>query len=455
METEMNINCTLTQKKLCLNLNCEICKPRRFSGHLHFHDLDPNYEGNKKYNMDLVMRGTDKIHLGFICKKCNHSFTSTPIAVTRLVKPQWCTYCPSNGPLCSNINCERCKKLSFESHPLSKRWNAQKNEKTPRDYKIGSKKKVFIDCEKCIHTYDVCLDNLTRKNAQCRYCAGREKCSTELNCKWCGNNSFLNNPNSKYWSKKNTKMPEECAPKGKYMAIFDCHLCNKEFSMKLYNVSRGSWCSCTVNRTESILYNWLILNYNEFKIERQKMFAWCKNQRQLVFDFCFEELKLIIELDGIQHFEQIANWTDPKITQERDKIKMKSASEKGYLIIRILQEDIYNNYYNWKEILQHHINNAIKFEKLLPKNHIFIGKKYPVEYISKITQCPINIIQFYKLIQYHYKPILFIPISVMFNMNIFEIIDQNDNNLSAHLDETILILEKGNKAIKLIEKFTN
>lgn len=49
--------------------------------------------------------------------------------------------------------------------------------------------------------------------------------------------------------------------------------------------------------------NYMISYNQDMNIIPQKMFDWCKNIRCLPFDFCIEDLKLIIELDDRQHFE--------------------------------------------------------------------------------------------------------------------------------------------------------
>lgn len=59
------------------------------------------------------------------------------------------------------------------------------------------------------------------------------------------------------------------------------------------------------------------------------------------------EYNILIELDGLQHFEQVANWTDPKITMEKDIYKMKQALSHGYTIIRLLQEDVWKDKNDW------------------------------------------------------------------------------------------------------------
>jgi hypothetical protein len=63
----------------------------------------------------------------------------------------------------------------------------------------------------------------------------------------------------------------------------------------------------------------------------------------LPFDFVIDEYKLIIELDGSQHFDQVSNWKTPEISQLKDKYKMLRAWNNGYSIIRLLQEEVFSN----------------------------------------------------------------------------------------------------------------
>jgi very-short-patch-repair endonuclease len=71
----------------------------------------------------------------------------------------------------------------------------------------------------------------------------------------------------------------------------------------------------------------------------------------LSFDFCLPDSKIIIELDGLQHFKQVRDWVSPEIRQAVDIYKMKCAIGQGYRIIRILQEDVKLNKFNWKNEL--------------------------------------------------------------------------------------------------------
>ncbi len=116
------------------------------------------------------------------------------------------------------------------------------------------------------------------------------------------------------------------------------------------------WKRC--NKTEGILYDYLIIIYNN--LTQQKKFSWCVKKRKLSFDFCIDDNKIIIELDGLQHFKQVSNWLSPEEQYENDKYKEKCANENGYSIIRLLQDDVFNDKYDWKTEL---INNIEKIKK--------------------------------------------------------------------------------------------
>ena len=120
-----------------------------------------------------------------------------------------------------------------------------------------------------------------------------------------------------------------------------------------------NWCAFEKNKTEKILRNFL---ENTFKsVKSQQTFDWCKNpetNRHFRFDFVLSENKLIIELDGQYHMVQVSNWTCPEEQQKRDFYKMKLALEQGYRFIRILQDDVIRNKYDWKTKLKDAIETS-------------------------------------------------------------------------------------------------
>jgi len=136
-------------------------------------------------------------------------------------------------------------------------------------------------------------------------------------------------------------------------------ICNKghEFTqLPSYHLD-GCGCTLCYNKSEGKLYKKLISIYPNLKIQFKA--SWCRNKTFLPFDFCLEEEKIIIEVDGNQHFKQVRNWSTPEKQQENDKFKMKCANENKYSIIRILQEHIYKNKYDWYNKLINAIQKII------------------------------------------------------------------------------------------------
>lgn len=114
-------------------------------------------------------------------------------------------------------------------------------------------------------------------------------------------------------------------------------------------LARSNWCPHCNNKTEGKFRDWYINEGFLFSIVSQYRVDWCKNDRYfLPFDLCIEDLKLLIEIDGRQHFEQVLNWESSEIIRGRDKYKMKCALENGYSMLRISQRDIWNDSYDWK-----------------------------------------------------------------------------------------------------------
>ena len=107
-----------------------------------------------------------------------------------------------------------------------------------------------------------------------------------------------------------------------------------------------------LNKTEGKLYEKINNIYNT--LITQFTPYWIKPKR---FDFCITELKIIIELDGRQHFQQVSKWSSPEEQFENDKYKEKCANENGYSVIRLLQEDVFNDSYDWNKELCEAIEN--------------------------------------------------------------------------------------------------
>jgi very-short-patch-repair endonuclease len=295
----------------------------------------------------------------FNCE-CGHEFESNLININQ--SNNWCGFC-SNPPkkLCDNENCKMCFSNSFASHEKSIFWSNE-NELTPRQvFKSADRKKYIFNCD-CGHKLEIIVKNITNKKHWCSYCSHQKLCENN-DCEMCWNNSFASVERCKYLH--NNINPRMLFKSTNKKFNFDCNVCQKVFESQLSDITKGVWCSFCVNKTEQILFDKLQEKYDI--LERQFKSDWCKNNttnRFLPFDFVIKERKLIIELDGKQHFEQIGNWLSPEKTRVNDLYKMKCANENGFSIIRILQKDVYYNKYDWLNEIIYNI------EKITNENRV-------------------------------------------------------------------------------------
>lgn len=299
----------------------------------------------------------------FDCE-CGHDFECSLLNINQ--SNNWCPYC-YNRKLCQNDECNFCFNKSFASHEKSKYWS-NKNILKQNEVLKGSEKKYYFNCDKCHHELEISLKQITCQNRWCSYCSHQKLCDN-IECKMCFENSFASIDRSKYLNNKliNSRMLFKSTNK---KFDFDCDICHKTFSCQLSDITRGVWCSFCVNKTEKILFDKLVKIYSNLK--RQYKVDWCKNKKHLPFDFVIEERKIIIELDGKQHFKQIKNWQCPEKTREIDIYKMKCANENGFSVIRILQEDVFKNKYDWLNELCENIENITNDNRV---QNIYMCKK--------------------------------------------------------------------------------
>ena len=195
----------------------------------------------------------------------------------------------------------------------------------------------------------------------------------------CFTNSFASHSRSVEWNKD---LNGEITPRTIFKSTnksfwFDCNMCNIPFKTNVDKITcANNRCPKCKHKTEKIMLKFIKKDYPS--VQQRFSVNWCKKKRNLPFDFVIEDLKIIIEVDGPQHIDkQISNWSSPKENQENDKFKMKCANDNCYTVIRILQEDVFYNKYDWKTELL----NVIK-EYSTPIN-IFLCKND--EYINHIN----------------------------------------------------------------------
>jgi very-short-patch-repair endonuclease len=240
-----------------------------------------------------------------------------------------------------------CYNKSFASHPQSAFWS-NKNEAKPRQIFKQTSQKYIFDCIECNHEFFIRVDEICNNGKWCSYCTNKKLCMNK-DCDICFNKSFASNYLSRFWSEKN-EMNSRAVFKGSDKKfIFNCDKCKHEFTSSLNSItSSKTWCPYCKHKTELKLYNWL--NKSNYDVIREGTFDWGKNSktnRFYKYDFVIKHMKIIIELDGEQHFKQVSNWGNVQDTQERDKLKMDIANQNGYSVIRLLQKDVFFDKDNW------------------------------------------------------------------------------------------------------------
>ncbi len=344
--------CCDSIQKLCDD-DCHTCFNRSFASHSRAEFWHPNKEWNDLSPRQVAKSSNKK--WWFICnnEECGHAFNSILGNITR---GQWCPYCCFAAKKLCDEDCNWCFNRSFASHPKAQFWHPEWNNGiSPRHVTKSSNKKVWFVCnnEECSHSF-VSAPNHIVKGQWCSYCAVKKLCDEE--CGWCFNHSFASHPKAQFWHPEwNGKLTprqifKSSARKGWF--ICDNKDCGHAFNSTLNSISsNGSWCPYCKNKTENILYQWL--TNQGFSLRRQAKFNWCKNSqtnRYLPFDFLIGNI--IIELDGAQHFRQVANWTPPEITQKRDTYKTRLAIYKGYSVIRLLQSEVWDTLSNQTVIFE-------------------------------------------------------------------------------------------------------
>ena len=217
----------------------------------------------------------------------------------------------------------------------SKKLHGDKYDYSKVDYK-GAHIKVILGCSE--HGKFETEPNCHLRGSGCYKC-GKKEVSKKLSS---NKEEFIEKSKKIFGDKYDYSKVEYNGNKKKIIIICKSH---GEFLQKPNGHLDGDGCIRCINKTEGKLYEKLKPFYPNLIIQFKQ--EWCKNISYLPFDFCIQEYKIIIELDGPQHFQQISNWSSPEKQFENDKYKEKCANDNGYSVIRILQEDVFYDTYDW------------------------------------------------------------------------------------------------------------
>lgn len=143
-----------------------------------------------------------------------------------------------------------------------------------------------------------------------------------------------------------------------------CPKCGNEFEFQWGNlVSNNSNICPSCSKSES-KYKYIVENYLKrigVNYIREKRFSWCRNKRELPFDFYLPDYNMIIEVHGIQHYEETYFFNVGLQDQQNiDKYKKECCLNNGLKYIEIPYWEI-NESGNFKNIIS---QNLIKEESI-------------------------------------------------------------------------------------------
>lgn len=329
--------------------NCKECAQKCFASH---HRSSAWSAKNKLSPWDVALNNNQKFW--FTCLECNHEFHRS---LNSVVGGQWCPFCANHKrcPLDKIKNCQHCTKKCFASHPTALQWS-ERNKLSAWEVALNDQRKFWFDCDVCPHDFEGRLDNIVQGGNWCPYCANLKRCPQGLiqNCPSCSEKCFASHPRAPCWSPRNAYSAWEVARNDKRKFWFVCDRCQHEFHAALYSIAHGTWCSFCKRKTQRLVYEWCAVWDRHAKWE--PTFEWCpspESNRLLPFDIYLPRYRLIVEVDGAQHFRNVANWgNDLQKRQERDIYKMQRAIQNGLRIIRICQEDVWMHQARWKVLIE-------------------------------------------------------------------------------------------------------
>lgn len=341
--------CCKNSKKFCINKDCKSCYEKSFASTIR----GKNWNKENLISSRYVTKSSRQYFL-FDCDKCKHTFEMRVDAITN--GNQWCNYCACRILCDKSIDCLSCFNKTMASSIRGNNWS-KKNLLTAREVFLGCDEKFIFDCE-CGHEILIQPDSILSGN-WCSYCCTyTQKLCENNDCKMCFENSLDSSDKGKFLHKtKNDKTARQITRGCNKLYWFLCEKGHEFQNSPNAITSKGRWCLLCINKTEAKVLKFLKELYNnvvtQMKIEN------CKVINQLSFDFCIKLKKIIIELDGRQHFEYVERFKNDYIANiKRDVYKMNCALEAGYTVIRIIQEDVWNDSYDWKKVLSDIISQA-------------------------------------------------------------------------------------------------
>lgn len=251
----------------------------------------------------------------------------------------WSDIYSGNGcGVCAGAQVTLSNCLATKRSDLIKEWHPTLNgDLTPYNVTYGCNEYVWWKCKDCGHEWYTPIYSRSCQNRGCPCCAGQVYSET--------NNLLVYNPKmAEEWDyDKNEKRPEECCPKSGKPVWWKCKECGYEWFVSPSNRNRNnSGCpKCTQTKGEKqvdiILTKYNIPHDSQYTFDDLKGI----NGGLLRFDvpvFWDKEktqLRMLIEFDGIFHFEKVYEGDGHETIVIHDELKNEYCKKHNIILIRI------------------------------------------------------------------------------------------------------------------------
>ena len=319
--------------------------------------------GEGEFLYDKVEYDMSKKPVMITCSVCSRDFPQTP---SMHLQGHGCPDCALEKK--KEVASRKRKKAADE---FEEKANAKHGKGTflYDKVKYGTVKiPVLIGCRKCENYFPQTPNNHLRGQG-CPDCGLEKLREASRRKKNKAADEFEEKANAKHG--KGTFLYDKVKyDTAKKPVLIGCPKCKIYFPQTPDDHLHGCGCPTCYNKTEKKVYDILINHYPGLTMGFKA--NWCKNPETNLyypFDFCIKEKSVIIELDGGQHFRDVEIWKSSfKDRHAVDLLKQLAANENGFRVIRLMQEDVWSDKYDWLTELLKNIENDTKQNVFMCKN---------------------------------------------------------------------------------------